>query len=77
MARGDKAFPFDNLLPYYRGAYYATVAIKSRLAATGQIEAAREVSAYQAMITEFEAAIKETYKLRHQRDRAANPPTSA
>jgi hypothetical protein len=52
------------LVPYYNGAYYASVAIKGRLAASGQIEAAREVTAYQAMVTEFRDAIRETAKLR-------------
>ena len=64
MARGDPPFRFENLLPYYNGAYYATVAIKGRLAAAGEIEAAREVTAYQEMLVEFRAAIIQTHKLR-------------
>ena len=67
MARGDPPFRFENLLPYYSGAYYASVAIKGRLAASGQIEAAREVTAYQEMVVEFRNAIIETYKLRQAR----------
>lgn len=67
MARGDPPFKFENLLPYYNGAYYASVAIKGRLAAAGQIEAAREVTAYQEMIVEFRNAIRETQKLRQGR----------
>ncbi len=53
MARGDPPFKFENLLPYYNGAYYASVAIKGRLAAAGQVEPAREVTAYQEMVAEF------------------------
>ena len=68
MARGDPPFKFENLLPYYNGAFYASVAIKGRLAATGQVEAAREVTAYQEMVTEFREAIRETAKLRQARD---------
>lgn len=64
MARGDAPFRFENLLPYYNGAYYATVALKGRLAAAGQIEAAREVTAYQEMLVEFRRAIIETQRLR-------------
>ncbi len=64
MARGDPPFKFENLLPYYNGAYYASVAIKGRLAAAGQVEAAREVTAYQEMVAEFREAIRETAKLR-------------
>jgi hypothetical protein len=67
VARGDPPFKFENLLPYYNGAYYASVAIKGRLAATGQVEAAREVTAYQEMVTEFRDAIRETAKLRQGR----------
>jgi hypothetical protein len=64
MARGDPPIKFENLLPYYNGAYYASVAIKGRLAAAGQVEAARLVTAYQEMVTEFREAIRETAKLR-------------
>ena len=67
MPRGDPPFKFENLLPYYNGAYFASVAIKGRLAAAGQTEAAREVTAYQEMIVEFRKAITETHKLRQRR----------
>jgi hypothetical protein len=67
MARGDPPVNFENLLPYYNGAYYASVAIKGRLAAAGQVEAVREVTAYQEMVVEFRKAIIETNKLRQQR----------
>ena len=68
MARGDPPIKFENLLPYYNGAYYASVAIKGRLAAAGQVEAARLVTAYQEMVTEFREAIRETAKLRKARN---------
>ncbi|HEX3630628.1 MAG TPA: hypothetical protein VHW91_09170 [Candidatus Dormibacteraeota bacterium] len=71
MARGDPPFKFENLLPYYNGAYYASVAIKGRLAAAGQVEAAREVTAYQEMLVDFRKAITETHKLRQERAKAA------
>jgi len=67
MARGDPPFRFENLLPYYNGAYYATVAMKGRLAAAGQIEAAREVTAYQEILVAFRNAIIETQRLRQAR----------
>jgi hypothetical protein len=67
VARGDPPFTFENLLPYYNGAYYASVAIKGRLAAAGHVDAAREVSAYQEMVAEFREAIRETAKLRQAR----------
>ncbi len=68
MARGDPAFKFENLIPYYNGAYFASVAIKGRLAAAGQLEAARQVTAYQEMVMEFRDAIRETAKLRKARN---------
>jgi hypothetical protein len=68
VARGDPPFQFENLLPYYNGAYYASVAIKGRLAAAGHVDAAREVSAYQEMVAEFREAIRETAKLRQARN---------
>jgi hypothetical protein len=55
------------LVPYYNGAYYATVAIKGRLATAGQTEAAREVTAYQEMLVEFREAVMQTHKLRQAR----------
>ncbi len=58
--------PFDFLEPYYRGAYFASVAIKGRLAALGHVDAAREVTAYQEMVQEFRAAINETDFLRRE-----------
>jgi hypothetical protein len=68
MARGDPPIKFENLLPYYNGAYFASVAIKGRLASAGQVEAARLVTAYQEMVTEFREAIRETAKLRKARN---------
>lgn len=72
MARGDPPFRFENLLPYYNGAYYATVAIRGRLAAAGQIEAASEVTAYQEMLVEFRKAIIETHRLRQGRQSSSS-----
>ncbi len=68
MARGDPPIQFEDLLPYYNGAYFASVAIKGRLAAAGEVEAARQVTAYQEMVTEFRDAIRETAKLRKARN---------
>jgi len=49
------------------------VAIKGRLAAAGQIEAAREVIAYQEMLVEFRKAIIETDRLRQARPSTPSP----
>ena len=65
MARGDPAMTLEALVPYYNGAYFATVALKGRLAKLGSEgrAALREVSHYQTMISEFREAIRETVKL--------------
>ena len=63
----EEPFPFEFLAPYYRGAWFASVAIKGRLAAKGHVDAAREVTAYQEMLQEFRAAIDETARLRQER----------
>lgn len=59
--------PFEELAPYYRGAWYASVALKGRLAAAGHVEAAREITAYQEMLKEFRDAIQATDQLRKER----------
>ncbi len=64
-------FAFEFLAPYYRGAYFASVAIKGRLAALGYVDAAREVTAYQEMVQEFREAIVETDRLRRERQQTA------
>ncbi len=64
-------FPFEFLAPYYRGAYFASVAIKGRLAALGHLDAAREVAAYQEIVQEFRGAIAETDRLRRERQQTA------
>lgn len=50
------------LLPYYRGVYYATVAIKGRLAAYGPEcrEGVRDVGRFQAMMQGYSKALQET-----------------
>ncbi len=60
--RGDPPAQLDYLLAYYRGAYFATVALKGRLAKLGPEyrEAVRVVGDYQEMVTGFWEALKET-----------------
>ena len=76
MARGDPPLKFENLLPYYNGAFYASVAIKGRLAAAGQVEAAREVSAYQEMVRDVLEASRHTYRRRDERRHVKRHQTS-
>lgn len=52
----------EKLTPYYRGANFATIALKRRFEAWGRSgkDAAREVDAYQQMIRRYQRALAET-----------------
>lgn len=71
--RGDPPAELDYLLTYYRGVYFATVALKGRMANLGQEyrEAVREVGRYQAMIKDFWEAMQETERLREGRSQSS------
>jgi hypothetical protein len=60
--RGDPPAELDYLLAYYRGVYFATIALKGRLAKLGPEcqPAVRAVGAYQAMVKGYWDALKET-----------------
>ena len=68
MARGDPPMSLAALVPYYNGAYFATVALKGRLGRLGPDgrAALQEVSHYQKMVTEFRQAIQQTIELKRQ-----------
>ncbi len=61
------AITLEELIPYYRGAFFATVALKKRLGSlagsTGR-DAVREVSAYQQMVREYREEIQKTAELK-------------
>jgi hypothetical protein len=69
MARGDPPMSLEALVPYYNGAYFATVALKGRLGKLGPEArpALQEVSQYQQMVTEFREAIQKTIELTRER----------
>jgi hypothetical protein len=54
----------EQLQPYYRGVYFATVSMKKKLADEGlQGERiAKRVNDYQGLVTEYNTAIQETVK---------------
>jgi hypothetical protein len=61
--RPDKpAISLEQLQPYYRGVYFATVSMKKKLADEGlQGESiAKKVRDYQGLVTEYNAAIRDT-----------------
>ena len=61
-----KAITLDQLKPYYRGAFYATVAMKQRLAGLGAEGrgAIRQLGEYQRMVREQSEAVQETIEMR-------------
>ncbi len=64
--RPDKSpLELDQLLVYYRGAYFATVALTKRFGEKGRSgrSALREMSGYQAMIRRYISALEETSRL--------------
>jgi hypothetical protein len=67
--RGDPPAQLDYLSTYYRGVFFASVALKGRLA---KLEprcpgAVREVGRYQTMIKRFAEALEKTQELHQQR----------
>ena len=57
--RPDKpAVTLDALRPYYRGAYFATIAMQNKLGG----EAREKVDGYQKLVDEYNRAIQETVK---------------
>ncbi len=60
------AMTLEQLQPYYRGVYFATVSMNKKLADEGlQGESiAKRVNDYQGLVTEYNAAIKETVKVK-------------
>lgn len=65
--RPDKPpMTLEQLVPYYRGVFFATVALKRRFAKLGSEgrKAFSEVGAYQRLVREYADAIKETRELK-------------
>ena len=68
MARGDPPMSLEALVPYYNGAYFATVALKGRLGKLGREarSAVQAVSHYQKTVAEFRQAIQQTIELKRE-----------
>jgi hypothetical protein len=64
MARGDPPMPLEQLLPYYRGARFALLAIKMRHSDDATLAA--DVDRYTSMLQRFEPAVIATYRLRRR-----------
>jgi len=63
------AMSLESLATYYRGVFFATVALKGRLASLGPElrPAVREVTQYQAMVKHFVDALEKTVEMREAR----------
>ena len=68
--RGDPPAELDYLLAYYRGVYFATVALKGRLAKLGPKgrEGVREVGHYQTMVKSYWEALRVTAEMKNRDD---------
>lgn len=58
------AITLEQLIPYYRGVYFTTVAFKKRFGDDRQKEALDDVDAYQKLTTGYSEALQETRKLK-------------
>ena len=66
MARGDPGMPLENLVPYFRGAQFAVLAMSRR---HGDHDPDLRVDAdrYIEMTARYQEAAKATFKLRRER----------
>lgn len=65
MARGDPAMPLEHLVPYYRGARFALLAMRMRHPDDEELRA--DVERYTGMLQRFERAVIDTYRLHRAR----------
>jgi hypothetical protein len=66
MARGDPAFPLENLVPYLRGGRFAVIALRHRHRSHDP-DLAADADRYIAMTMRYEDAAKATFRLRRDR----------
>ncbi len=58
------AITLEQLVPYYRGAFFTTVALKKRFGELVDRVAFKEVDEYQLMVKEYSKAINETREMK-------------
>ena len=54
----------EQLVPYYRGTFFTTVALKKRFGELKDRAAFKEVDGYQRMVKEYSGAINETREMK-------------
>jgi hypothetical protein len=67
--RPDKRqITLDQLIPYYRGVFFTTVALKKRFGGWGRSgrDAFKEVDRYQTMVRRYRKALEEAVNLEHE-----------
>jgi hypothetical protein len=67
--RADRpAMELEQLVPYYRGVLFTTIALKKRFGAWGRSgkKALREVAGYQDMVRRYNKALRETVEIKRQ-----------
>ena len=69
MPRGAPAMPLEQLVPYFRGARFACVAL--RLRHPDDLELQADTERYIARLDHYSEAAVATFRLRRQRERAA------
>jgi hypothetical protein len=67
--RGDPPISLEELLTYYDGVFYATVALKGRIAKLGPESrpAVREIGRYQTMVKAYGDALQATASMHAER----------
>jgi hypothetical protein len=58
--------PFEQLLPYYRGARFALIAIRRRHPEDAALQ--EDTAVYIATLERYEKAVIETYRMRRRRE---------
>ncbi len=58
------AMTLEQLVPYYRGTFFTTVALKKRFGELKDRAAFKEVDGYQRMVKEYSGAINETREMK-------------
>ena len=66
MARGDPAFPLENLVPYMRGGRFGVTAMRVRHG-EGYLALVDDAKRYGEMTVRFEEAAKATFRLRKEK----------
>ena len=71
MARGGAPMPLEQLVPYFRGARFAVVALRRRH--PGLLELASDAQRYIDMVDRYSEAAVATFRLQRAQGQASGP----